>query len=177
MTTTRVRPEECLSRIDGEVRVKGLDATVRIVRDSWGIPHIKASSLVDAIFGQGYAIAQDRLFQLELRRHQARGATAAFINKGFLAQDRANRRTGLARLAETEWEAQSAESRRSEAYSAGVNAGIATQPRRSVRTAGPRHGAVVAGRYAGDYEDGCRGQPVGAANPARKLATKASRRC
>ncbi len=130
MTTTRARPEDCLAKIDGEARVKGLDGAVRIVRDRWGIPHIKAASMHDAVFGQGYAIAQDRLFQLELRRHQARGQTAAFINKGFLAQDRSNRRNGFARLAEVEWQAQSPAARLVlEAYAAGVNAAIASQPR------------------------------------------------
>jgi penicillin amidase len=130
MTATRVRPEECLARIEGVVEVRGLQAPVRIVRDRWGIPHIRASSLADAFFGQGYAIAQDRLFQLELRRRQANGAAAGLINKGFLAQDRSNRRTGFRRLAEREWEAQTPESRLVlEAYAAGVNAAIETQPR------------------------------------------------
>ncbi|HXH21490.1 MAG TPA: penicillin acylase family protein [Dehalococcoidia bacterium] len=130
MTATSVRPEDCLARTAGEVEVRGLLAPVRIVRDRWGIPHIRASSVADAFFGQGYAIGQDRMFQLELRRRQARGTTAAFINKGFLAQDRSNRRTGFQRLAEQEWEAQSAESRLVlEAHAAGVNAAIETQPR------------------------------------------------
>ena len=130
MTLIRVRPEQCIARTAGEITVRGLDGPVRVVRDRWGIPHIKATSLHDAFFGQGYCIAQDRLFQLELRRRQARGTAAAFINKGFLAQDRMNRRTGFQRLAEREWAAQSAEARQVlQAYAEGVNAALDTQPR------------------------------------------------
>jgi penicillin amidase len=125
-----MKPEDCLTRIDGEIKVSDLDGPVRIVRDRWGIPHIQASSVHDAFFGQGYCVAQDRLFQLELRRHQARGATAAFINKGFLGQDQANRRNAFQRDAQREWDSLSGESRLVlEAYAAGVNAAIATQPR------------------------------------------------
>ena len=130
MAATRVEPQSCLATTSGDMKVAGLESEVRITRDRWGIPHIQASSVHDAFFGQGYAIAMDRQFQLELRRHQARGTAAALINGGFLAQDRANRRNGLGRLAATEWEAQSPEARMVlEAYGAGINAAIATQPR------------------------------------------------
>jgi penicillin G amidase len=130
VSASDVRPEDCLARIDGEVRVQGLLAPVRVVRDRWGIPHIKAESLADAFFGQGYCIAQDRLFQLELRRQMAYGRAAAFLNEGLLAQDRANRRTDFLGHARREWEEQSGESRVVlEAYAAGINAAIATQPR------------------------------------------------
>ena len=36
-----------------------------IVRDKWGIPHIKSDSLEDLFFAQGFATAQDRLFQMD----------------------------------------------------------------------------------------------------------------
>lgn len=129
MTATRVRPEDCLPKIEGEIAVKGVEGLVRVVRDRWGIPHIRAASVWDAFFGQGYAIAQDRLFQLELRRQMAFGQAAAFLNRGLLAGDRNNRRTGFGRHAAGEWQAQSPDSRLVlEAYAAGVNAAIVSQP-------------------------------------------------
>src|SRR5688572_14859838 len=41
---------------------------VTIVRDAYGVPSITADNEHDAWWGVGYAIAQDRLFQLELFR-------------------------------------------------------------------------------------------------------------
>ena len=50
-----------------------------IVRDSFGVPHIYGTSVPDAFFGYGYAVAEDRLFQLEMRRRQATGQLAAVL--------------------------------------------------------------------------------------------------
>ena len=35
--------------------------TVQVLRDSWGVPHIYAETELDAIYSQGYAMAEDRL--------------------------------------------------------------------------------------------------------------------
>ena len=48
-------------------------AAVEIERDEWGIPHIRAASDDDLFFGFGYAMAQDRLFQLDYLRRKASG--------------------------------------------------------------------------------------------------------
>lgn len=50
-----------------------------IVRDKFGVPHIYGDSVPDAFFGYGYAVAEDRLFQLEMRRRQATGQLAAVL--------------------------------------------------------------------------------------------------
>jgi len=52
-----------------------------IVRDKFGVPHIYGASVADAFFGYGYAVAEDRLFQLEMRRRQATGQLAAVLGK------------------------------------------------------------------------------------------------
>ena len=41
---------------------------VTIVRDSYGVPAITGATDYDAWWGVGYAVSQDRLFQLELFR-------------------------------------------------------------------------------------------------------------
>jgi acyl-homoserine lactone acylase PvdQ len=51
MTTTQVRPEDCLATIEGELTVSGADGPIRIVRDRWGVPHIQATTARDAFFG------------------------------------------------------------------------------------------------------------------------------
>lgn len=39
----------------------GPSAAIEILRDAWGIPHVRAATEHDAAFGLGYAHAQDRL--------------------------------------------------------------------------------------------------------------------
>jgi penicillin amidase len=124
-----IKPEECLATHDGETTVSGIDGPVAIVRDRWGVPHVRATTMHDAFFAQGFCMGQDRAWQIELQRHMARGEAAALINKGLLNLDVSNRRLGFGRLADNEWEHQTPEARAVlAAYAAGVNAAIATQP-------------------------------------------------
>jgi penicillin G amidase len=112
-----------LPGLDGEVRLKGLNAPVEIVRDHWGIPHVRARDSLDAYFGQGYCHAQDRLWQMELCRRLAGGRLAEVFGSDALAVDRFQRRLGLHRAARWEWETADASLRDSlHAYAAGVNA-------------------------------------------------------
>lgn len=50
-----------LARIEGDLRVPGLQQPVEVIRDEWGIPHIYAQNTHDLFFAQGYVTAQDRL--------------------------------------------------------------------------------------------------------------------
>jgi len=59
--------------------VSGLDNTVEILRDQWGINHLYAQNQHDLFFAQGYAAAQDRLFQFEIWRRQATGTVAEIL--------------------------------------------------------------------------------------------------
>lgn len=62
--------------------------TVQIERDDYGVPHISADTETGVFFGQGFAIAQDRLFQLEQYRRAALGRTAELIpSEEFLELD------------------------------------------------------------------------------------------
>jgi penicillin amidase len=61
------------------IEAPGLSAPVDVVRDSYGIPHIYARSEADAAFANGYVVASDRLLQLELMRHFAKGEVAAIF--------------------------------------------------------------------------------------------------
>ena len=68
--------KQSLARLDGEVKVAGLKAPVEIVRDQQGIPHIYAKNDDDMFFAQGYVMAQDRLWQLEMWRRWREGRLA-----------------------------------------------------------------------------------------------------
>ena len=61
----RWRARVCLPVLDGVIRVPGLTARVQILRDARGVPHIRAQSIADALFAQGYTTAQDRLWQMD----------------------------------------------------------------------------------------------------------------
>jgi penicillin amidase len=62
-----------LPQHSGELRVAGLQDTIEILRDEWGIPHIYAKTMHDLFFAQGYTQAQDRWWQMEFWRHVGSG--------------------------------------------------------------------------------------------------------
>uniref|UniRef100_UPI00260F93F8 penicillin acylase family protein n=1 Tax=Novosphingobium sp. TaxID=1874826 RepID=UPI00260F93F8 len=71
--------------------VAGLNAAGEIVIDRAGIPHIYAASARDGFFLQGYAVARDRLWQIDLWRKRGLGRLAASFGPAYVAQDRAAR--------------------------------------------------------------------------------------
>ena len=64
---------------------------VRIVRDEYGVPHVYSDSIYGLYFGYGYAIAQDRLFQIEMARRSTQGTVAAVLGAEFVDYDRSTR--------------------------------------------------------------------------------------
>jgi hypothetical protein len=67
---------------------------VSIERDRWGIPHIVARRRDDLWLGFGYAMAQDRLFQMDYLRRKGLGRLAEVLGPGSLlpaGSDRARR--------------------------------------------------------------------------------------
>src|SRR5438270_134942 len=93
-----------LPQLDGELKLAGLNGPVEIVRDRWGIPHISAHDVSDAIFGQGFCHAQDRLWQMELTRRLTSGRLSEVFGANALDVDRFQRRLGLHRAAQAEWD-------------------------------------------------------------------------
>src|ERR671924_892811 len=62
-----------LPRTEGDLRVKGLEDRVEIVRDRWGMPTVRARTAADLWFGQGFCHGQDRLWQCEVNRRITAG--------------------------------------------------------------------------------------------------------
>ncbi|MSR03079.1 MAG: penicillin acylase family protein [Gemmatimonadetes bacterium] len=77
-----------LAKIDGQMDVAGLDSTVEVRRDRWGVPHIYAKTVHDLFFAQGFVAAQDRLFQMEMWRRQGEGRLAEVLGKGSVERDK-----------------------------------------------------------------------------------------
>jgi len=120
---------QSLPMVEGEFKLAGLSAPVEIQRDRYGIPHIRAQTLEDAVFGLGFAHAQDRLWQMEMNRRIAAGRVAEVLGPGALETDRFLRTLGVRRAAEANLRQIDPETRRLlDAYAAGVNAFLATDP-------------------------------------------------
>jgi penicillin G amidase len=73
-------------------------ATVR--RDARGVPHIEASSWQDAIFLQGFATAQDRLWQMDGLRRYGSGELAEVFGPSALASDQISRSMRIRAIAQ-----------------------------------------------------------------------------
>jgi penicillin G amidase len=88
--------------IEGEITLSGIKSSVRIQRDRWGVPHIQADTLDDVFFAQGFAQAQERLFQMDFNRRMVAGELAAIIGEAALPLDRWMRTLTMRRVAEKE---------------------------------------------------------------------------
>ena len=71
------------------VPAESLDITLKnhISRDDRGVWFVEGENLFDTYEGMGYAVASDRLFQMELFRRQARGSLSELFGAEFLGQD------------------------------------------------------------------------------------------
>jgi len=107
------------------VQVAAVDRPVEICRNHQGLPHIFAESDADLFFGFGYAVAQDRLFQLDWLRRKGAGRLSEILGTEGLPQDILARTIGLHRIAQAEWEELPPETQRLLAsFSQGINASI-----------------------------------------------------
>jgi penicillin amidase len=116
-----------LPEIDGQVSVSGLSSSIDIIRDSDAVPHIFASNVPDALFGLGYAHAQDRLWQMEFQRRIGHGRLSEIFGAAAIPQDRFLLTVGFGRAARSAWDRMPTWAKAQiDAYVAGVNAFIAT---------------------------------------------------
>src|SRR5215469_3684725 len=77
-----------------------IGAHASIAFDDLGVPHIRASSIDDALFLQGYVTAQDRLFQMDALRRYSAGDLSEVIGPSSLELDEESRRLRIRRIAE-----------------------------------------------------------------------------
>jgi penicillin amidase len=110
----------------GTVSVPGLAAPVTVVRDGRGVPQIYASSIADLFFAQGYVHAQDRFWEMDVRRHITSGRLSEMFGASQVTTDSFLRTLGWRRIAEAELPLLNDRSRTIlDAYSAGVNSYLA----------------------------------------------------
>lgn len=102
--------------------VSGLNGELLIIRDTHGIPHIRAGTDSDAWLGMGFACAQDRLFQMEYDRRRAAGRWAEVAGPAAVPGDVLARRMNITEAAHADVAVMSAPVRAMfEAYARGVN--------------------------------------------------------
>jgi len=110
-------------QVDGQIRLRGLDGPVDVYRDSFGIPHLFATTEHDLYMAQGYVHAQDRFWQMEFWRRIGSGRLSEILGEATLEQDKFIRTVGWHRTAAQEVELLPQDVRAIlEAYTAGVNA-------------------------------------------------------
>jgi penicillin G amidase len=109
----------------------GQEGDIRIFRDKRGVPHVFAQSDRDLFFGQGYATARDRLWQMDFQARAAGGRLAEVLGEKLLAHDLIKRKIGMVFAAERLCEAAHADiNTRTQlnAFSDGVNTWIEQLP-------------------------------------------------
>lgn len=115
-----------LPMLTGRLRVPGLAAAVQIARDANGVPTIQAANQEDAARALGFLHGQERFFQMDLMRRQAAGELAELFGPAAVELDQQmrlhqfrHRAAGMLARFDAE------ELRLLDAYTAGVNAGLA----------------------------------------------------
>src|SRR5471030_3499421 len=91
------------AQTSGTIAGLGLRAPVRVLRDARGVPHIRAASVHDAAFAQGYATGADRLFQLDITRRFVQGKLAEMLGSGVIDADYDARVVDLRGIADREY--------------------------------------------------------------------------
>ena len=118
---------QSLPTVDGEAPLAGLRAPVQIGRDALGVPTLTGATRADVARALGYVHAQDRFFQMDLLRRSAAGELAEIFGRAALRADSAVRIHGFRAVAgEVVARATPVERAVVEAYTAGVNAGLAS---------------------------------------------------
>ncbi|MFE5298853.1 penicillin acylase family protein [Streptomyces sp. NPDC056632] len=108
----------------GTIRIDGLSAPVEVKRDAYGVPQIYADNEADLFRAQGYVQAQDRFYEMDVRRHVTAGRLSEMFGKSQVDTDAFLRTLGWRQVAQQEYDkVLSAETKKNlQAYASGVNA-------------------------------------------------------
>ena len=109
----------------GELSLPGLESSVSVLRDEYGVAHVYADNAHDLFMAQGFVHAQDRFWEMDFRRHVTSGRTAELFGPDQVETDIYLRTMGWRRVAEQEYDLLDEETQQyMDAYSAGVNSWI-----------------------------------------------------
>ncbi|MER7758633.1 penicillin acylase family protein [Streptomyces sp. NPDC097619] len=108
----------------GKLKLEGLTGTVEVKRDAHGIPQLYADTDQDLFRAQGFVQAQDRFWEMDVRRHMTSGRLSEMFGSGQVETDAFLRTLGWRRVAEEEYRSKLSPDTKKylQAYSDGVNA-------------------------------------------------------
>ncbi|MFD9046744.1 penicillin acylase family protein, partial [Streptomyces zaomyceticus] len=108
----------------GEIRLDSLSGTVDVKRDANGVPQIYADNETDLFRAQGYVQAQDRFYEMDVRRHVTAGRLSEMFGESQVETDSFLRTLGWRQVAQQEYDkVLSPETKKYlQAYAEGVNA-------------------------------------------------------
>ncbi|MFD7555439.1 penicillin acylase family protein [Streptomyces sp. NPDC059835] len=108
----------------GSLKVPGLTGTVDVKRDEHGIPQLYADNDEDLFRAQGFVHAQDRFWEMDVRRHMTSGRLSEMFGSGQVETDAFLRTLGWRQVAQEEYDKKlSPETKKYlQAYADGVNA-------------------------------------------------------
>ena len=125
MPGSNFNPSYHLPDMGRPVRTRSIRSGAEVHRDPWGVPHIRSDNLYDLFFAQGYATAQDRLWQMDHDRMGGLGRISEYLGDSLVEQDKFIRRRDFRRVAVADYEVCSEEAKAAlNAYADGVNAFI-----------------------------------------------------
>lgn len=114
---------------NASIQLSALGEGGRVDYDSVGVPSIFAKNAQDAVRIQGYTVARDRLFQMDLIRRKMEGRLSELFGKALLKVDRESRFYGYSQVAEKVVENMGSQTKALlEAYAEGVNAWAKDHP-------------------------------------------------
>ncbi len=123
LVTVAVFVRRPFPQTSGTVEIPGLDGPVEVLRDDYGIPQVYADSVHDLMMAQGYVHAQERFYEMDLRRHVTSGRLSELFGDSTLETDKVIRTLGWRRIAEQELALVAPETRSAlQDYADGVNA-------------------------------------------------------
>jgi penicillin amidase len=112
-----------LPQVGGSLTLDVLDGPVDVYRDGFGVPHVYADTARDLFVAQGFVHAQDRFWEMDIRRHITAGRLSELFGASQFDTDRVIRTMGWRRVAEREWDLLSVETQQMFSdYADGVNA-------------------------------------------------------
>ncbi|GAA3372472.1 penicillin acylase family protein [Streptomyces sannanensis] len=108
----------------GSITLEGLSGPVDVRRDAHGIPQVYADSDEDLFMAQGYVHAQDRFWEMDVRRHLTSGRLSEMFGEGQVKTDAFLRTLGWRRVAQKEYDEKLSPQTKKylQAYAKGVNA-------------------------------------------------------
>lgn len=111
----------------GSLKLPGLASPVTVKRDARGVPTLYGDTAEDLFKAQGFVHAQDRFWEMDVRRHMTSGRLSEMFGKEQVETDEFLRTLGWRQVAQKEYDEKlSAETKKYlRAYADGVNAYLA----------------------------------------------------